>query len=49
VHSIAPVADGVIVGSAFVRRLVEADCRPRSEVLREIGDFAEVLLAALDG
>jgi len=47
VRAVAAVADGVIVGSAFVRRLSEADARPRSEVLRELGDFAEELLAAL--
>jgi tryptophan synthase alpha chain len=49
VRAIAPVADGVIVGSAFVRRLAEADTRPRQEVLREVGDFADELLAALTG
>ena len=47
VHAVAPVADGVIVGSAFVRRLAEANTRPRAEVLGEIGDFATELLAAL--
>lgn len=47
VRAVAPVADGVIVGSAFVRRLAEADTRPRQEVLREVGDFAAELLAAL--
>jgi tryptophan synthase alpha chain len=49
VRAIAPVADGVIVGSAFVRRLAEADRRPRQEVLRAVGDFADELLAALTG
>ena len=49
VRAIAPVADGVIVGSAFVRRLADADRRPRQEVLREVGDFADELLAALTG
>lgn len=47
VRAVAPVADGVIVGSAFVRRLAEANTRPRGEVLAEIGDFAAELLAAL--
>lgn len=47
VRLLAPVADGVIVGSAFVRRLAEADTRPRGEVIREVGDFAAELLAAL--
>jgi len=48
VRLLAPVADGVIVGSAFVRRLAEADTRPRQTVLQEVGDFAAELLAALD-
>jgi tryptophan synthase alpha chain len=47
VRMLAPVADGVIVGSAFVRRLAEADTRPRQTVLQEVGDFAGELLAAL--
>ncbi|NLF70190.1 MAG: tryptophan synthase subunit alpha [Candidatus Anammoximicrobium sp.] len=46
VRSLAQVADGVIVGSAFVRRLAEADTRPRQTVLQELGDFAAELLAA---
>ena len=49
VRLLAPVADGVIVGSAFVRRLAEADTRPPAEVIREVGDFAAELLAALNG
>ncbi len=49
VRAVAPVADGVIVGSAFVRRLAAADSRPRTEVLRDVGDFAAELLAALTG
>ncbi len=47
VRLLAPVADGVIVGSAIVRRLAEAASRPRDEVLREIGQFAESLIAEL--
>jgi tryptophan synthase alpha chain len=49
VRLLAPVADGVIVGSAFVRRLAEADTRPPAGVIREVGDFAAELLAALNG
>jgi tryptophan synthase alpha chain len=47
VRRLAPVADGLIVGSAIVRRIAEAGSRPRDEVLREIGEYAAGLLAAL--
>ena len=47
VKLLAPVADGLIVGSAIVRRMAEAAQRPREEVLREVGDYAESLIAAL--
>jgi tryptophan synthase alpha chain len=40
-------ADGVIVGSALVRRLEEAGKRPMGDILREIGDLAQSLAAAL--
>ena len=39
VKELAPVADGLIVGSALVRRLAEAVNRPRNEVVKEIGQF----------
>jgi tryptophan synthase alpha chain len=41
-------ADGVIVGSALVRRLAEAENRPRGEVVKEIGQFIGGLAGALD-
>jgi tryptophan synthase alpha chain len=47
VRLLAPVADGLIVGSALVRRIATAASRPRAEVLREVGDYAAELLAAL--
>ena len=47
VRRLAPVADGLIVGSAIVRRVAEAATRPRKEVLREIGDYVAELAAAL--
>lgn len=47
VRLLAPVADGLIVGSAIVRRVAEAATRPRSEVLAEIGRYVEDLVAAL--
>jgi tryptophan synthase alpha chain len=47
VKMLAPVADGLIVGSAIVRRIAGAAQRPRDQVLREVGDFAAELLAAM--
>lgn len=47
VRALAPVADGLIVGSALVRRLANAGDRPRTEVVREIGQFIGELAAAL--
>jgi tryptophan synthase alpha chain len=37
IRTLAPVADGLIIGSALVRRLSGAEARPRSEVVAEIG------------
>ncbi len=48
VRQLAPVADGLIVGSALVRRLAEIDHRPRAEVLQEVGAFVKELRSALD-
>ncbi len=47
IRLLAPVADGLIVGSAIVRRMAEAKKRSRTEVITEIGDYAESLLAEL--
>lgn len=47
VRRLAPVADGLIVGSAIVRRVAEAASRPRAEVLAEVDAYVETLLAAL--
>lgn len=49
VRMLAPVADGLIVGSAMVRRVAEAATRPREQVLAEIGQYVASLLAALEG
>lgn len=46
VKLLAPVADGLIVGSAIVKRVAEASKRPRDEVLKEVGDYVAELLAA---
>ncbi|MDY0169892.1 MAG: tryptophan synthase subunit alpha [Thermoguttaceae bacterium] len=47
VRQLAPVADGLIVGSAIVRRIAEANQKPREAVLRDIAAYADQLLAAL--
>ncbi len=49
VRMLAPVADGLIVGSAVVRRIAEAANAPRDAVLRAVGDYVAALIAALDG
>lgn len=48
VRLLSPVADGLIVGSAIVRRIATAETRPRGEVLREVGEYVGGLLAALN-
>jgi len=48
VRMLAPVADGLIVGSAIVRRLARAAERAREEVLAEVGDYVAELVATLD-
>ena len=47
VEHLAPVADGVIVGSAIVRKIATVGDMPREQVLSEIGEFADQLGAAL--
>jgi tryptophan synthase alpha chain len=48
VKLLSPVADGLIVGSAIVRRIATAAEKPHEQVLREVGDYVSTLLAALD-
>ena len=48
VKKLAPVADGLIVGSAIVRRIAAASEKPREAVLKDVGDYAATLLAALN-
>lgn len=47
IRELSGVADGLIVGSALVRRLENASARPRPEVVREIGQFVAELAAGL--
>ncbi len=47
IRELAHVADGLIVGSALVRRLVDAKDRHRSEVVKEIGQFVADLASGL--
>ena len=47
VRMLRDVADGVIVGSALVRRMEQAGTRPLADVVREVGDLAQSLADAL--
>lgn len=47
VKLLAPVADGLIVGSAIVRRMADAATKPRPTVLTDVGAYAAHLLSAL--
>jgi tryptophan synthase alpha chain len=48
VKLLAPVADGLIVGSAIVRRIAAAADKPRESVLADVGNYVAELLAALE-
>jgi tryptophan synthase alpha chain len=47
VKLLAPAADGLIVGSAIVRRIAAGSDKSRADVLQEIGDYVAELLAAM--
>jgi tryptophan synthase alpha chain len=47
IRTLAPVADGLIVGSAIVRRVAQAASKPRDLVCQEVGDYAQSLIDAL--
>jgi tryptophan synthase alpha chain len=48
IRLIKPVADGIIVGSALVRRIADIGRRGRAETLADIGQFADEMLAELE-
>jgi tryptophan synthase alpha chain len=48
VRALAPIADGLIVGSALVRRLADAENLARSEVVARIGRFIGEMAASLE-
>ena len=47
VRMLAPVADGLIVGSAVVRRVAEVEANGRDETLASVGDYVSSLVAAI--
>lgn len=47
IRQLAPVADGLIVGSAIVRRIAGLSDRPRAELVASIGEFVAELAAPL--
>ncbi len=47
IRALAPIADGLIVGSALVRRLAEIGHRPKREVVQDIGRFVGEMAEAL--
>lgn len=47
VRMLSPVVDGLIVGSAIVRRIAAAESAPREEVLRDVGSYIATLIQAI--
>lgn len=47
VKLLAPVADGLIVGSAIVRRMADVDTHGRDATIQQIGEYVSSLLTAL--
>jgi tryptophan synthase alpha chain len=47
VRQLSAVADGLIVGSAIVRRIAGAKTKPREAVIQEVGDYVAELIQAL--
>jgi tryptophan synthase alpha chain len=46
IELLAPVADGIIVGSAIVRRIDEAHGKSRDELVKQVGAFVSELVQA---
>jgi tryptophan synthase alpha chain len=47
VRMLSPVADGLIVGSAIVRKIAETAAKPRDQVIQSLESYADELLAAM--
>ena len=47
VKLLAPVADGLIVGSAIVRRMADVETHGRDATIQQIGDYVATLIKAL--
>jgi tryptophan synthase alpha chain len=47
VRMLSPVADGLIVGSAIVKRVAQAGQQSRDDVLASVGQYAAELIAAM--
>lgn len=47
VKLLSPVADGLIVGSAIVRRMADVESQGRESTLKQIGDYVASLLDAI--
>lgn len=47
VRTLLPVADGMIVGSAIVKRMAEAATKPSDDVVADVGEFVAALMAEL--
>ncbi len=48
VKLLAPVADGLIVGSAIVRQVADVNTDNRQEILQRIGEYAAVIASTID-
>ena len=48
VRTLMPVADGMIVGSAIVKRMAAVADKDPAEVTKDVGDFVAELIAVLE-
>jgi tryptophan synthase alpha chain len=48
VRMLRPVADGVIVGSAIVRRIADRSGKPVEQIVQDVGEFAASLIETLN-